>query len=114
MVIKIGVAAPLQVDRRDPEGQQRHSTCRSVEARNRTWPWSVATAQAGYALNDERRDIGRVLSEAMGATTRSGANLEFKKTRYLFFEYRTTGPIGYGPRRKVSRLSDAGESVLKK
>ena len=45
--------APLQVDRPDPEGQQRHSTCRSVEARNRTWPWSVATAQAGYALNDE-------------------------------------------------------------
>ena len=41
--------APLQVDRPDPEGQQRHSTCRSVEARNRTWPWSVATAQAGYA-----------------------------------------------------------------
>ena len=45
--------APLQVDRSDPEGQQRHCTCRSVEARNRTWPWSVATAQAGYALNDD-------------------------------------------------------------
>jgi len=39
----------------DPEGQQRHSTCRSVEARNRTWPWSVATATSWLRAERRRR-----------------------------------------------------------
>jgi len=58
--------APLQADKSDPEGQQRQSTCRSVEVRNRTWPWSVATAQAGYVLNDDDDDaFGRTNCRAV-------------------------------------------------
>ena len=45
--------APLQVDRPDPKGQQRHSTCRCLETCCQTRPRSVATAQAGFAMNDD-------------------------------------------------------------